>query len=48
MKTILEKKDIKNIELEDFTFRDYGGLSAGIIFYVDNDSIEVIDTVAVQ
>ena len=43
MKIILDKKDIKSIEIEDFTFRDYGGLSAGIIFDVDNDSIEVID-----
>lgn len=43
MKIILDKKDIKSIEIEDFTFRDYGGLSAGIVFDVDNDSIEVID-----
>ena len=42
MKIVLEKKDIRNIELEDFTFRDYGGLSAGIIFYVD-DEYELLD-----
>lgn len=42
MKIILEKKDIKCIELEDFTFKDLVGYPAGMIFDVD-DKYELTD-----
>ena len=42
MKIMLEKKDIRSIKLEDFTFKDLAGYSAGMIFDVD-DNYELID-----
>lgn len=42
MKIILEKKDIRSIKLEDFTFKDLAGYSAGMIFDVD-DNYELTD-----
>lgn len=42
MKIVLEKKDIRNIELEDFTFMSCGYYDGVIIFNVD-DEYELLD-----